>query len=405
MTSSPGSQSTANAVNTACLPPLVTSTLAGPHVEPGVPLGLDRDGLPQLRQPARRRVAVVLRVPAGGDRRLHDVLRGREVGLAGTEADDVLARRLQGLGLGVDGQGGRLGDGADPLGDAGLGDGGHGASCWHSDLPPRALQIPADAAAARRPLRLRSVEGPPRGDGGPGRGRPELDGHVATARRRCGTSSREVRAGLRELFALPDGWEVVLGNGGSTAFWDVATFGLIERRSQHLVFGEFSGKFADAAARAPHLDAPEIVAQRARHPPGARSPTPASTSTRSPTTRPRPACMMDLRRPDGRRRWSSVDATSGAGGLPWSPAEVDVYYFAPQKCFGSDGGLWLALLLPRRARAHRTRSPRRAAGCRPRSICASPSRTAAPTRPTTPPRWRRCSCSPTSCGGCSGTAG
>ena len=70
---------------------------------------------------------------------------------------------------------------------------------------------------------------------------------------------REVRAGLRELFALPDGWEVVLGNGGSTAFWDVATFGLIERRSQHLVFGEFSGKFADAAAAAPHLDAPEII--------------------------------------------------------------------------------------------------------------------------------------------------
>ena len=100
---------------------------------------------------------------------------------------------------------------------------------------------------------------------------------------------REVRSGLRELFDLPDGWEVVLGNGGSTAFWDVATFGLIESRSQHLVFGEFSGKFADAAARAPHLDAPEIIRSEPGTHPAPVGRVPASTSTRSPTTRPRPA--------------------------------------------------------------------------------------------------------------------
>jgi phosphoserine aminotransferase len=189
---------------------------------------------------------------------------------------------------------------------------------------------------------------------GPSKVRPEaMDALAVAGRSWMGTSHRqapvrdvvrEVRSGLRELFSLPDGWEVVLGNGGSTVFWDIATFGLIESRSQHLVFGEFSGKFADAAAWAPHLDAPEIV----RSDPGTH-PVPVSTSavdvcalTHNETST---GVMMDLRRPEG-EALVVVDATSGAGGLPWSPAEVDVYYFAPQKCFGSDGGLWLACCSP-----------------------------------------------------------
>jgi phosphoserine aminotransferase len=189
---------------------------------------------------------------------------------------------------------------------------------------------------------------------GPSKVRPEaLDALAAAGRSWMGTSHRQppvrdvvhaVREGLRELFALPDGWEVVLGNGGATVFWDVSTFGLIDARSQHLVFGEFSSKFADAATRAPHLDQPEIVrSEPGTHPPLARTGgvdvcalTHNETST---------GVMMDLRRPEG-DALVVVDATSAAGGLPWSPSEVDVYYFAPQKCFASDGGLWLACCSP-----------------------------------------------------------
>jgi len=156
-----------------------------------------------------------------------------------------------------------------------------------------------------------------------------------------------VREGLRTLFGLPAGWEVVLGNGGSTYFWDVATFGLIERHSEHLVFGEFSSKFADAAARAPHLAEPAlVVSEPGTHPTPVVEPdldvyalTHNETST---------GVMMDLRRPAGADPAALVvvDATSAAGGLPWSPTEVDVYYFAPQKCFASDGGLWMACCSP-----------------------------------------------------------
>lgn len=157
----------------------------------------------------------------------------------------------------------------------------------------------------------------------------------------------DLRAGLRQLFSLPDGWEVVLGNGGSTAFWDVATFGVIERRSQHLTFGEFSSKFADAAKAAPHLDDPVVVkSDPGTHPALAATAgvdTYALTHNETST-----GVMMDLRRPAGADPGALVvvDATSGAGGLPWNPAEVDVYYFAPQKCFAADGGLWIALCSP-----------------------------------------------------------
>jgi phosphoserine aminotransferase len=189
----------------------------------------------------------------------------------------------------------------------------------------------------------------------------------------------------------------VLGNGGSTAFWDVATFGLIESRSQHLVFGEFSGKFADAAARAPHLDAPDIIrSEPGTHPaPGAAASVDVCALTHNETST---GVMMDVRRPEG-EALVVVDATSGAGGLPWSPAEVDVYYFAPQKCFGSDGGLWLACCSPTALeRIERiATSGRWVPASLDLRIALENSR---PSRPIHLP-WRRSSCSPTSCVGCS----
>ena len=155
-----------------------------------------------------------------------------------------------------------------------------------------------------------------------------------------------IRAGLTELWSLPDGYEVVLGNGGTTVFWDVATFGLIERRSQHLSFGEFSSKFAAAAGAAPHLAEPQVLeATAGTHPwpePSAEVDLYALTQNETST-----GVMMPLQRPEGTAgQLVAVDATSGAGGLRFSPDQVDAYYFAPQKCFASDGGLWVALLSP-----------------------------------------------------------
>ena len=154
-----------------------------------------------------------------------------------------------------------------------------------------------------------------------------------------------VRSGLRDLFGLPEGWEIVLGNGGSTTFWDVATFGLIERQSQHLVFGEFSSKFAAAAAAAPQIDQPELIESApGTHPqPIARDHVDVYALTHNETST---GVAMVLRRPAGADGLVVVDATSAAGGLRWAPNEVDVYYFAPQKCFSSDGGLWIAACSP-----------------------------------------------------------
>lgn len=154
-----------------------------------------------------------------------------------------------------------------------------------------------------------------------------------------------VRAGLADLFTLPDGWEIVLGNGGSTMFWDVATFGLIDQRSQHYVFGEFSSKFAEAASAAPHLADPDTVrSEPGRHPsiePAADGVDVVALTHNETST----GVSMELLRPSG-DALVVVDATSAAGGLAWSPSDVDVYYFAPQKCFASDGGLWLAACSP-----------------------------------------------------------
>jgi len=183
----------------------------------------------------------------------------------------------------------------------------------------------------------------------------QLDALAGAGRRLMGTSHRQppikqlvgsVRAGLRELFSLPDGWEVVLGNGGSTVFWDVATFGLIEQHSQHLVFGEFSQKFADAAAAAPHLGKPMVVSSEpGTHPAAIAADVDAYCLTHNETST---GVAMQLTRPSGIGDALVIaDATSAAGGLAWSPSEVDVYYFAPQKSFASDGGLWIACCSPR----------------------------------------------------------
>lgn len=156
---------------------------------------------------------------------------------------------------------------------------------------------------------------------------------------------RRVREGLGELFHLPEGYEVALGNGGSSAFWDLATLCLIERRSQHLVFGEFSSKFARASADAPFLEQPELIrSDPGSHPEPQPSPgVDAFCLTHNETST---GVAMELKRPGSAEQLVLVDATSGAGGLPVAVSEVDAYYFAPQKCFASEGGLWLALLSP-----------------------------------------------------------
>jgi phosphoserine aminotransferase len=209
------------------------------------------------------------------------------------------------------------------------------------------------------PTHLLPVDG--RFGSGPSKVRPEaVEALAAEAGRYLGTSHRQktvksvvgsLREGLAQLFSLPDGYEVALGNGGTTCFWDAATFGLIERKSQHLSFGEFSSKFATAASDAPHLEEPEIIASEVgTHPTAvARDDIDLYALTHNETST---GVMMPIIRPDGAPLPGdggglvAVDATSGAGGLPVDPEQFDAYYFAPQKCFGSDGGLWVALLSP-----------------------------------------------------------
>jgi len=158
---------------------------------------------------------------------------------------------------------------------------------------------------------------------------------------------RRIRSGLAELFSLPNGFVVSLGNGGTTAFWDAAAFGLIQERSQHLTFGEFSGKFATVTARAPWLKEPSVIKSAPGAHPAlvAEAGVDAYALTQNETST---GVCMPVRRPAGADDGSLVlvDATSAAGALPADPAEYDAYYFAPQKVFGGDGGLWLALLSP-----------------------------------------------------------
>lgn len=155
-----------------------------------------------------------------------------------------------------------------------------------------------------------------------------------------------VREGLNSLFELPEGYEVILGNGGSTAFWDIATFGLIESRSQHLVFGEFSSKFAAAAKAAPFLAEPTLIkSEPGTHPMAeAEDGVDVYALTHNETST---GVAMPIKRPAGiGGALVLVDATSAAGGIAVDAEEFDTYYFAPQKSFASDGGLWLALMSP-----------------------------------------------------------
>ncbi|NDA39320.1 MAG: phosphoserine transaminase [Actinobacteria bacterium] len=191
---------------------------------------------------------------------------------------------------------------------------------------------------------------------GPSKIRPEaLENLAKSGASILGTSHRQravkgvvnrVRTGLSSLFDLPEGYEVVLGNGGSTAFWDIATFSLIEKKSQHLSFGEFSSKFASAAKEAPFLEDPSVIkSEPGTHPLAVVEPgvdvyalTHNETST---------GVAMPIKRPAGiGDALVLVDATSAAGGLSVTASEFDTYYFAPQKSFASDGGLWIALMSP-----------------------------------------------------------
>lgn len=190
---------------------------------------------------------------------------------------------------------------------------------------------------------------------GPSKIRPEaLATLAASGSSILGTSHRQpavknvvgrVRNGLKDLFNLPDGYEVVLGNGGSTAFWDVATFCLIKEKSQHLVFGEFSSKFASGVKSAPFLGEPTVIsAEPGSHPEAvAEAGIDAYALTHNETST---GVAMNIKRPAGSEGLVLVDATSAAGGLTVKASEFDAYYFAPQKSFASDGGLWFSLMSP-----------------------------------------------------------
>ena len=153
-----------------------------------------------------------------------------------------------------------------------------------------------------------------------------------------------IRSGMKDLFSLPDDYEVVLGVGGATSFWASATYGLIETKSQHLDFGVFSGKFAKVVAGAPHLEEPEVIkAEIGSHPLPVPNPeVDLYALTHNETTT---GVMMPIVRPDA-AGIVAVDATSAAGGMAVDPEQFDVYYFSPQKVFGAEGGLWIALVSP-----------------------------------------------------------
>ncbi|MYE65151.1 MAG: phosphoserine transaminase [Acidimicrobiaceae bacterium] len=191
---------------------------------------------------------------------------------------------------------------------------------------------------------------------GPSKFRPEaaqaLAGravdYMGTSHRRAGVRSvvAELRSGIAELLGAPDGYEVVMGNGGATAFWDAASFGLIEQRSHHLSLGEFSSKFVAVTASAPHLEEPSVRVGDF----GTCPPLEAADGVDAycyPHNETSTGVMLEVRRPrDDDEALVLVDATSAAGGLRFDAAASDVYYFAPQKALSSDGGLWIALMSP-----------------------------------------------------------
>jgi phosphoserine aminotransferase len=208
-------------------------------------------------------------------------------------------------------------------------------------------------ATAQIPADLKPADG--RFGCGPSKVRPEALAKLAERADLMGTSHRQapvrdlvgrVRGGLAELFSLPDGYEVALGNGGATAFWDAAAAWLIRERALHLSYGEFSQKFAKVTAAAPFLEDPILVEAE---PGDAPDPVadPAADALAWAHNETSTGVMVEVRRPDGAGdSLVLIDGTSGAGGLPLDAAQADAYYFAPQKAFGADGGLWLALLGP-----------------------------------------------------------
>ncbi|MEQ8840167.1 MAG: phosphoserine transaminase [Acidimicrobiales bacterium] len=195
---------------------------------------------------------------------------------------------------------------------------------------------------------------------GPTKVRPEIARSLADhAVDYLGTSHRqlpvqlmvaEVRNGLAELLRAPDGYEIILGNGGSTAFWDCATFGLIEQRSHHLSFGEFGGKFASGIAAAPHLADPSVAESDAGTHPELAAVSgldgPRVDAYCYPHNETSTGVMFDPVRVDDPDALMLVDATSAAGGLHFDASATDVYYFAPQKALAADGGLWIAMISP-----------------------------------------------------------
>ena len=214
---------------------------------------------------------------------------------------------------------------------------------------------PSANAPITLPDALKPVDG--RFGCGPSKVRPaQVESLVGLGRTILGTSHRqapvknlvkEVRAGLTELFGSPAGYEVILGNGGSTAFWDIAAFGLVRDRAQHLAFGEFSNKFATVTKNAPFLGEPTVI----KADPGTLAAPRAESGVdvyawphnETSTGVMAPVCRVPGADEDA---LVLVDATSGAGGIPVDITQADAYYFAPQKCFASDGGLWLALFSP-----------------------------------------------------------
>jgi len=213
----------------------------------------------------------------------------------------------------------------------------------------------SDTATVSIPTELLPQDG--RFGCGPSKVRPaQVDYLASIGRTVLGTSHRQapvrnlvgqVREGLADLFSLPEGYEIILGNGGSTAFWDIAAFGLVRQRAQHLAFGEFSAKFGSVTQKAPFLGDSTII----KGDPGTL-PVPSAEAgidvyawAQNETST---GVMAPVQRVEGADEGALVliDATSGAGGLPVNVAESDVYYFGPQKCFAAEGGLWLAAFSP-----------------------------------------------------------
>ncbi|HSS03623.1 MAG TPA: phosphoserine transaminase [Solirubrobacterales bacterium] len=211
----------------------------------------------------------------------------------------------------------------------------------------------ATSTSAKIPADLKPADG--RFGCGPSKVRPEALAALAERADLMGTSHRQapvrelvgrVRAGLGELFALPAGYEIALGNGGTTAFWDAAAAWLVRRRALHLSYGEFSQKFAKVTAGAPFLADPIVVEAEPGDAPAPVADPDVDTIAWA-HNETSTGVMVDVRRPDGAGdALVLVDGTSGAGGLPLDAAQADAYYFAPQKSFGAEGGLWLALLSP-----------------------------------------------------------